>query len=150
MVEKNWERMRVFNAFLLCFKNSIVPPPLKLLHKKDKKKRGKMPLKCYFKKKALMGAFPVLSTVHTLPKRAILSSFQPKPHKIVRKIGDCKGNLTSESVSLWLKSQNKQMPKHSPDYYPPRKKMLMSLWKISFIQNTNENISKITALKVQG
>jgi hypothetical protein len=37
MVEKNWERMRVFNAFLLCFKNSIVPPPLKLLHKKDKK-----------------------------------------------------------------------------------------------------------------
>ena len=56
--------MRVFNAFLLCFKNSIVPPPLKLLHKKDKKKRGKMPLKCYFKKKALMSAFPVLSTVH--------------------------------------------------------------------------------------
>ena len=59
-----------------------------------------MPLKCYSMKKALMGAFPVLSTVHTLPKRAISSSFQPKSHKIVRKIGDCKGSLISESVSL--------------------------------------------------
>ena len=59
-----------------------------------------MPLKCYFKKKALMGAFPVLSTVHTLPKRDISSSFQPKSHKILRKIGYCKGSLISESVSI--------------------------------------------------
>ena len=63
-----------------CF---VLKTALSLLHsncciRKIKKKRGKMSLKCYFKKKALMGAFPVLSTVHTLPKRAILSSFQPK------------------------------------------------------------------------
>ena len=59
MVEKNWERMRVFNAFLLCFKNSIVPPPLKLLHKKDKK-RGENAFKMLLQEEGFDGCISCL------------------------------------------------------------------------------------------